>query len=176
MDDETLLREFEACTLPFDQWTHRAHVRVAYLYLSRCPFPEALTRMRARIKAYNGANHVPEGPDRGYHETMTHAWMWLIELLIREYGPYGDSNAFFDDHPQLATRQVLRFFYSRRRFLSPEAKQQFVEPDLAPCREVHGNPLLMVHDQCRRGSTGGKHACDEDRTIDLRAGAASVQT
>ena len=31
MDDTELLRHFETLTLPFDQWTHRAHVRVAFL-------------------------------------------------------------------------------------------------------------------------------------------------
>ena len=42
MSDDEFLAQFENCTLPFDQWTHRAHVRVAYLYLRRHPFREAL--------------------------------------------------------------------------------------------------------------------------------------
>lgn len=31
MTDEELLAAFENCSLPHSEWTHRAHVRVAYL-------------------------------------------------------------------------------------------------------------------------------------------------
>jgi hypothetical protein len=132
VDDETFLRRFEDRTLPFDEWTHRAHVKVAYLYLRDHPFDEALTRIRAGIQAYNAANDVPEGPLTGYHETMTHAWLRLVAVVLDEYGPAADADAFFDDHPELARRQVLRFFYSRERFTTEAAKHGFVEPDLAP--------------------------------------------
>src|SRR4051812_42453631 len=37
-DDDQLLGDFEACTLPFAQWTHRMHVKVTVLYLQRNPF------------------------------------------------------------------------------------------------------------------------------------------
>jgi hypothetical protein len=29
-------------------------------------------------------------------------------------------------------KKVLRLFYSRAQFMSPQAKHEFVEPDLAP--------------------------------------------
>src|SRR5687767_5918504 len=35
INDEQLLCQFENCSLPKNQWTHTAHVRVAYLYLRR---------------------------------------------------------------------------------------------------------------------------------------------
>ncbi len=34
MTDDEFLAAFEDCTLPFEQWHHRAHVRVAFLYAS----------------------------------------------------------------------------------------------------------------------------------------------
>ena len=79
MDDPELLRQFESCSLPFEQWTHRTHVKVAYLYLRRRPFAEALASMRGGVQAYNAANNVPEGPREGYNETTTHAFMVLID-------------------------------------------------------------------------------------------------
>ena len=132
MDDQTLIREFETQTLPFDQWTHRTHVKVAYTYLTTFPFDEAMDRIRVGIKAYNAANDVPEGPNVGYHETMTAAWVRLIDFCIKSYGPYDSADAFFDDQPQLCKKQVLRFFYSKQRFMSPEAKTSFLEPDITP--------------------------------------------
>jgi hypothetical protein len=38
MTDRQFLRAFEMRTLPFNQWTHRAHVKVAFLYLRDFPF------------------------------------------------------------------------------------------------------------------------------------------
>jgi hypothetical protein len=33
MNDRAFLRAFEAAAIPRDRWTHRAHVRMAFLYL-----------------------------------------------------------------------------------------------------------------------------------------------
>jgi hypothetical protein len=51
MTDEILLRRFEARELPMEEWHHREHVRLAYLYLLRLPFAQALDRMRAGLMA-----------------------------------------------------------------------------------------------------------------------------
>jgi hypothetical protein len=132
MDDETFLKSFEDRTLPFDQWHHRAHIKVAYLYLRQHCLETAIKQVRAGIKALNVAHQVPEAPDRGYHETMTQAWVRLVHLTLCEYGPGETADAFFEQHPQLSQKKVLRFFYSRERFMSPQAKVEFLEPDLAP--------------------------------------------
>ena len=135
MDDADLLRQFETLTLPFAQWTHRAHVRVAFSYLRAHPFDEAVARMRAGVKAYNAANEVLESPTSGYNETTTHAFLHLIAATMHSYGdafPTDTADAFCDAHPQLMTRHVLRLFYSPQQRMQPLAKTQFVEPDLAP--------------------------------------------
>jgi hypothetical protein len=135
MTDAELLNQFESLTLPFDQWTHRAHVKVAYMYLLKHPFPEALIKLRTGIKAYNAANNRPDGPNTGYNETTTHALAHLICAVMRAYGktfPVNSADEFCDKHPQLMTHYVLRFFYSPAQRMHPLAKAQFVEPDLAP--------------------------------------------
>ena len=55
MDDETLIRAFEARTLPFSEWRHATHIRVAWNYVTRYPFDEALLCVRRGIAAYNAA-------------------------------------------------------------------------------------------------------------------------
>jgi hypothetical protein len=135
MDDEEFLRAFEQRTLPFDQWTHAAHVRVAFLYLRNLSFDAALVKMREGIKAYNAANNVPEGPTSGYNETTTAAFLHLIAATIAAYDqtfPTPDAQSFCDTHPQLMTRHILRLFYSPQRRMDPRGKETFVEPDLAP--------------------------------------------
>lgn len=134
MDDQEFLSSFERLSLPFSQWTHRAHVKAAFLYLRSHPFDEALNRLRKGIKAYNSANQVPEGPTSGYNETTTHAFLHLIAATMAAYGeemPTPTADAFCDTHPQLMTRNALRFFYSPQRRMHPLAKMQFLEPDLA---------------------------------------------
>jgi hypothetical protein len=130
MDDETFLRQFEDCTWPFDQWHHRQHVKVAYLYLQRHPLDQAIDWMRQRIQAYNSAHRVPETPDRGYHETLTQAWMRLVHFTLCEYGAAASADEFFEQHPQLWQMKVLRLFYSKPRLMSAQAKQEFVTPDI----------------------------------------------
>lgn len=139
MTDDELLRQFEDLSLPFSEWTHRAHVRMAFLYLSAHSFDEALDRIRVGIKAYNAANNRPDGPTEGYNETTTVAFLRLVDAMMRAYGkvcPTPDSEAFCDAHPQLVSSRVLRLFYSPERRLHPDAKTTFVEPDLAPLPRV----------------------------------------
>ena len=131
-DDETLLMQFEATTWPFVEWRHRQHIKVAYLYLRQHPFDVAARKMRAGLLAYNSANQVPDGLDRGYHETMTQAWMRLVYLTLCEFGPSESADAFVDKHTQLLSKRALLFFYSRDRIMSVEAKREFITPDLAP--------------------------------------------
>ena len=135
MVDAEFLQRFEDLTLPFAQWTHRAHVKVAYLYLRAHSFDDSLARIRRGIKAYNAANDVPDGPSSGYNETTTHAFLHLVAATMRAYDdvvPTQSADAFCDAHPQLMTRHVLRLYYSPERRMHPLAKRRFVEPDLAP--------------------------------------------
>jgi len=139
MTDEELLTQFEKLTLPFAEWTHRAHIKVAYLYLKQHPFPQALERLRSGIKAYNKANNRPDGPREGYNETTTHAMAHLICAVMRAYDkthPVSTADNFCDMHPQLMSQYVLRFFYTPQRRMDPLAKAQFVEPDLTSLPKI----------------------------------------
>jgi hypothetical protein len=139
VDDRELLVQFESLTLPFAQWTHRAHVKVAFCYLREHGFDAALEELRRNIQAYNAANGVPDTPTSGYNETTTHAFLHLIHATMRAYGdvvPAPDAETFCDAHPQLQNRCVLRLFYSPARRMHADAKTRFVEPDLAPLPDV----------------------------------------
>jgi len=132
MEDSTFLRQFEKSQFPPDQWHHREHIKAAYLYLRRYPFRQALERIRTGIKALNATQQVPESRTRGYHETMTQAWLTLVHLVLCEYGPETTADRFYEEHPELAQKKALRFFYSPGQLTSARAKARFVKPDLAP--------------------------------------------
>jgi hypothetical protein len=130
--DETFLGQFEATTWPLEQWHHQQHIKVAYLYLCRYPLETAATRIREKIKAFNAAKQVPDGLSMGYHETMTQAWLRLVYFSLCEYGPAENADAFFESNPQLSQKKTLRFFYTRERFMTLEAKAEFLQPDVTP--------------------------------------------
>ncbi len=147
LSDEEFLRHFEACTLPYVHWTHRAHLRVAYLYVTRFGLEGAIPKVTAGIRAYNKSQGIEDTPTSGYHETMTVAWLHLVAAMLAEYGPTGavlpdsppllgpgapPSLEFLEAQQQLREKKLLRLYYSRARFGSPEAKYSFVPPDLTP--------------------------------------------
>src|SRR5712671_1850487 len=131
MDDETFVARFEAAAFPMDQWHHREHIKIAYLYLRRYTFGDALKRMRLNIQSLNASHKVPESPARGYNETMTQAWLRLVHTSLSQYGSADNADAFYDQHPELSQSKILRLFYSKDLLKSPSLKYKFVEPDLA---------------------------------------------
>jgi len=132
VQDADFLTQFESTAWPYAEWHHRQHIKVAYLYLRRYPFEQARTHIREKIKAFNRAKHVPESLTGGYHDTMTQAWMHLVYFTLCEYGPAENADAFYEQHPQFWGKKALRYFYSKDRFISPEAKAAFIEPDITP--------------------------------------------
>src|SRR5437763_3346266 len=87
-----LVRLFESCELPFERWTHRAHLAVAAVYLQRYPLNDATDRARRFIPQYN----VTCGDPGGYHETITVLFMRLVEREMR-MAPADDLATFVND-------------------------------------------------------------------------------
>ena len=143
-NDELFLDQFESAVFPFEQWHHRQHIKAAYLYLRLHPFAQAVERMRAGIKAYNQHHQSKSTASSGYHETITQGWMRLVYLTLSEFGPAETSDAFVDQHTQLLSTRALLFFYSRDRLMSAEAKEQFIQPDLAPFPQSKKNGDLSL--------------------------------
>jgi hypothetical protein len=130
-DDRAFLTLFEAAAIPADAWTHRDHVRVAFLYLRERPFAQALDGLRTGIQALNRANRVQDTPTSGYHETITVAWTRLVAAALASSEPIPTFTIFAQRHPALLHKTRLRDFYSRDLLTSPEARSTFIEPDLA---------------------------------------------
>ena len=137
-DDEQFMTEFAACRWPLEKWHHRDHVKLAYLYLREFGLDGASVRLPEGIRAHNARHQILESPTSGYHETMTQGWLRLVHVILCEYGPAESADAFVDAHPELLEKKSLRLFYSRDLFMSPRAKREFVEPDLAPLPRSRG--------------------------------------
>jgi GNAT superfamily N-acetyltransferase len=131
LNDDALWGAFRHATLPPTEWTHRSHIRVAFLHLARWSLDEAHLRMRVGIVRLNASHGLEETPDRGYHETLTRVWLALI-AHAQVGNSHASSEALLAAHPELLDKQLAFRFYSRQCLLSLRARTIFVEPDIAP--------------------------------------------
>jgi hypothetical protein len=130
------LRDFEAAAIPAVAWTHRAHLTVGTSYVLRFGSEEALERMRSGILRLNRSHGTPETDSRGYHETITRAYVTLLAGFLATLPPGGSPGSVVAAvlASPLAERDVLFQYYSRALLLSPAARRAFHAPDL---REFH---------------------------------------
>src|SRR4029079_1325406 len=98
MNDEEFLAAFEACTL--DEFHHRDHIKVTYLYLRRHSLDDAITKVCTGLPALATAWGEPvDDLDKGYHETVTQAWVRLVHLTLSDGDVPASADAFCDQHP-----------------------------------------------------------------------------
>jgi predicted metal-dependent hydrolase len=122
--DDEFLRALEKCELPESAFGHAAHVRAAYLYLRAEEFSGALERMRRAIR--NFARHLGK-PER-YHETITVAYLALIQQHMCQRGDGGGWAAFECDNPELLRPGLLLEYYPKAQLESDLARRVFVLP------------------------------------------------
>src|SRR5580704_18785941 len=133
MSDDEFLAAFEECTLRRSQWTHEAHVRMAWLYLTQYPLAESIERARQGIRQLNATFSLFAcGSGRntdGYHDTITVAF---IRLIAARHENDESFPSFCERNPDLFDRKLtaLLRFYSKELLNSGAAKQCFIEPDL----------------------------------------------
>lgn len=130
INDDEFLAAFEARTIK--EFHHRDHIKVAYLYLRRYPLEEAIGKVRSGLQALAVAWKAPtDDLEKGYHETITQAWVRLVHLTMGDVGVAECADGFCEQQPKLMEKSHLELFYSRERLFTWEAKRGFVEPDLA---------------------------------------------
>jgi hypothetical protein len=121
--DREFVAAFESCTLPPEEFPHRAHVRLAWLYLREGTLLEALTRFVEGLQRYAGSL----GASSKYHETVTWAYMFLIhDRMARE--AFETFEEFAAANPDLFNG-VLDKYYRRETLASDLARRVFVMPD-----------------------------------------------
>lgn len=144
LDDASLLDQFEACTLPGAKWTHEAHLRVAIMHLWSLSSEEAIDVLRERIRAYNSATGVPNSLTRGYHETITVAWVSILSARLTPADMRLRTLHVLARHPDLLSSDLLGAHYSAAVLKSPIARATFVPPDLQPFPPRRPNPRAPV--------------------------------
>jgi hypothetical protein len=122
MTDAEFLAALESGTLAEADFNHAGHVRAAWLYLRQGSFPEALARMSATLRNYTAAHGKP---DR-YHETITVAYLAVINERVQLRGDGGDWRGFIEQSHELLDRRLLTHYYRPETLASPAARRVFI--------------------------------------------------
>jgi hypothetical protein len=139
MTDEELVAGFESTELPADQFTHHAHVRVAWWYLGRSPLPEALMRFAMALQRFVDA----KGATGKYHETITVAYMLILAERRADAGAMSWSE-FAEANPDLFDKpSVLAKYYREETLASDRARRGFVMPDRVPAEMSRGSAPVI---------------------------------
>lgn len=146
-EEQALIDAFEGGTLQAGGFSHRDHVRMVWLYLHLYPVPTALARFVEGIKRFVRSI----GQDGLYHETITYAFIFLINERIERDGRADSWETFAARNADLLTqgKAVLEAYYGAEPLDSDLARKIFVLPATADGRgwtpmkpdvaEVHGN-------------------------------------
>ena len=126
-DDLQFRKAFETCAFPAAQFDHRAHVRLAYVYLADNDADTALALMRSALMAFLEHNDVPISK---YHETLTRAWILAVRHFMTRGPGTASADAFIRANPELLDTKIMLTHYSAGVLFSDEARRRFVRPDL----------------------------------------------
>jgi hypothetical protein len=128
--DQDFLRQVEACEFPVPKFNHRAHLRLAYIYLVENDLTSAVIRMRNTLTAL--LKHAGIDPVQKYHETLTTAWLMKVYYFMKQSASCRAADEFIDQHPILLERDLMKCHYSPKAINSQTARTSFVQPDLRP--------------------------------------------
>lgn len=128
-DDRAFLEAFEAGRISPAEFGHRAHVRLAYVYLTEGAVDAAYVRMRAALHAFLERNAVD--PSK-YHDTLTRAWIQAVRHFMEHSEAADSADAFIARNPRLLDSRIMLSHYSAAVLFSDEARARFVAPDLSP--------------------------------------------
>ena len=130
MEDTEFIERFENCTLTGEDFHHRDHVRIVWLYLQSNSVLETLGRFSAGLKRFAAANGKPNL----YHETITWAYVFLIhERMERKehrqsWAEFVAANSDLFDWKD----NILKTYYQETTLRSETARRTFVFPDRFP--------------------------------------------
>jgi len=139
---QDLIARFQDATLPASEWTHQAHLVTGLWHVTLFNEVDALNHMRGGILRLNTAHGTPNTDTRGYHETITRAYLVLLAGFVRDHADvHGAALARTLLSSPLAQREALFKYYSKDLLMSVAARRDWVEPDLRTVDEAsHAGP------------------------------------
>lgn len=127
MTDQELVEDFERLTLSPELFSHREHVRLAWIYLRNYPPLVALERFCEGLKRFAASL----GKAERYHETITWAYLLLIHERMERTKSADSWDTFVEANGDLFDwkESILTRYYRQETLKSDLAKRVFLFPD-----------------------------------------------
>ncbi len=142
LTDNEFERQFSDLSLTPTLFSHEAHLRLAWIHIRKYGIKKAIDNISQQIKLF--ATH--HGDEDKYNETVTVAAVRTVYHFILKSSSENFSE-FIREYPRLKNefKGLIDSHYSTNIFTSEKAKQEFMEPDLAPYDELRGNVNSVSH-------------------------------
>ncbi len=133
-DLDDVLSAFARAEIPAGGFGHAGHLAVAFGYLEGHALDAATERMRRGLLRFLRRQLGDETAARvRYRETLTVFWMRLVASARDLQDPTRPRlERFLEVLDRYGDPGVVYRFYSQERLDDPEARERFLEPDLAP--------------------------------------------
>lgn len=133
LNDQEFETQFEDLSFPSDSFTHEAHLRLAWIHISKYGIRQAIENVCNQIQTYAES----KGAYDKYHATVTVAAVRAVyHFMLKSKSDRFED--FITEFPRLKTnfKNLLDAHYGVDIFSSEAAKKQFLEPDLVPFDEM----------------------------------------
>ncbi|KAI8742009.1 flavin reductase (NADH) isoform X2 [Biomphalaria glabrata] len=126
--DEIFITAFETATLPFENWTHEAHLRMAWNYITDHGKEKAVPYIKLGIQKYNEKNR--DKIKTGYHETITMFFIHLVsDAIVSSVNANESFEEFLIRNQHLVNKDLLFEYYNKETLFQEDARNRFIEPD-----------------------------------------------
>ena len=121
--------QVESCVLPAADFDHRAHLKLAYIYLTQYDVESAYLRTKEAI--LNILDHNNIDPTK-FHVTITRAWVLAVRHFMALTPACTDAETFIERQPVMLDSKIMLTHYSKEHLFSDVARLEFVQPDRDP--------------------------------------------
>lgn len=127
LDDEALELGIKDCSLNPSLFTHEAHLRLAWVHITKYGTEAAVENITHQLKNYV----ISLGALQKYNETLTTAAILLVAHCIKEF----DGDRFEElliAFPELTNgfKEEIQSYYSFNVFDDAIARENYIVPDL----------------------------------------------
>lgn len=129
-EDSEFKNQVEACEFPVSEFDHKAHIRLAYVYLVANEAESAVQHMRDALT--NLLKRAGIDPSQKFHETITEAWILAVHHFMNSTENSESADDFIQKNTLLLDSNIMLTHYSAEVLFSEEARKSFIEPNLDP--------------------------------------------
>lgn len=127
--DEQFEQQFENCKLSPELFSHEAHLRLAWIHITKYGIDDALENIQIQLKTY--VKHL--SAEDKYNKTVTIAAVKAVYHFVLKSKSDNFKN-FIVEFPRLKNnfKGLMDSHYGVDIFNSEEAKKEYIRPDILP--------------------------------------------